>query len=79
MCIPKLSSISAALRKLIALGLLPHGEGGEEDRHQTVLAERNAELRMTGDLQNEVAVAALVQQLVFRQAPHRKTTEHEGT
>jgi hypothetical protein len=51
----------------------------EEDRHQAILAERNAELRMAGDLQREVAVPPFINQLLFRQTPNRQSTQDERT
>lgn len=51
--------------------LLLHGERGKENRDEPVLPERNAELRMSGHLKHELAVAPLVKQLVLRQSPDR--------
>ena len=59
------------------LALLLDGKGGQEDRHQSVLAEGHAELRVSGYLEYEATVAALVKQLVFWQAADRKAAEDE--
>jgi hypothetical protein len=57
---PKLASISAAVRKRNHLGLLLNGQGGQEDGHEAVLTKRHTEVRMAGDLKEEAAIAPLV-------------------
>jgi hypothetical protein len=59
------------------LAPLPHCHRRQEDRHDPVPAERQTIIRMTGDLQNELSVAALVQELICRQSADRQTTENE--
>jgi hypothetical protein len=54
-----------------------HRKGRQENRHDPVLAERDAVIRMAGDLKDEVAVAPFVDELAGRQAPHGQTAEHE--
>ena len=53
------------------------GQGCQENGHEPVLPERNAELGMTRDLQNKSPVPAFVQQLVIRQPADGKTAKHE--
>jgi len=55
--------------------LLLHRQCGKENGHEPILPERHTELRMSGDLQNELTVAPLVEQLVLRQPPDRQATE----
>src|SRR5215471_3232891 len=59
------------------LAPLPHCQCRQEDRHDPVLTERKTIFRMTGDLQNELSIATLVQELIFRQSADRQTTENE--
>ena len=78
-CMPKLSSISAAVRNRMVLALLLDGQSCEEDRNEAILAERHAEFGMPGDLKHELAVAPLIKQLLFRQSPDRQTAQDERT
>ena len=57
--------------------LLPNRHRRQEDRHDPVLAERQTIFRMTGDLQNELSIAAFVQELICRQSADRQTTENQ--
>ena len=43
------------------------GQRRQEDGNNPVLAERNSIIRMTGDLQNELAVPPLIEELISRQ------------
>jgi hypothetical protein len=43
------------------LALLPNGERGQEDRHNTVLAEGDAELRMARNLEEHLPVATCIE------------------
>ncbi len=47
------------------------------DHVEPVQTERNSELRMAGDLKHEAAVPTLIDELVLRQAPDRKSAENE--
>jgi hypothetical protein len=48
------------------LALLPHRQSGEKNEDDTILSVRYSELRMAGDLKDEVSIPALVQQLALR-------------
>jgi hypothetical protein len=48
----------------------------EEDWDDPVLAERKAEIRVAGDLKDELSVPAFVQQLVERQTPDGQAAEN---
>jgi hypothetical protein len=54
-----------------------NGQGGQEDRHEAVLAKRHTKIRMAGDLKEEPAIAPLIQELLLGQSPGRKTTKHK--
>jgi hypothetical protein len=41
----------------------------EEDRNEAILAERNPEVGMPGDLKGELAVSPFIEQLSFGQSP----------
>ena len=60
------------------LTLLADSEGGKEDGHEAALAERNAELRMTNDLEEKLALRSLVDQLTGRRSTQRQSAEDEG-
>lgn len=47
------------------LFLLAHGKRSEEDRNKAVLSPWNSVVRMPGDLQQELAIAPLVQENTF--------------
>jgi hypothetical protein len=57
--------------------LLLDGKRCKEDRHEAVLAERNSEFRMPGDLKCELAISPFVEQLLFRQSPDWQPAQHE--
>ncbi len=59
------------------LALLADSEGLEEDQDQSVLAEREAELRVSKQLKFELAIATFEEELATRRAPHRQTAKHE--
>jgi hypothetical protein len=59
------------------LALLLDGEGRQEDRHQAVLAEWDAEFRVPGHLQDELAIPTLIEQLILGQPADRKTAQYE--
>jgi len=61
------------------LALLADGQGGEEDRNDAVLSERQSIFRMPCDLENEVAVPPLEQELACRGSPNGQTAEDERT
>ena len=63
---PKLSSISAAVRTRIVLTLLLDRESRQKNGHESILSKGNTKLGMTGDLKNEAAIAAFIQQAVVR-------------
>ncbi len=63
--------------KTDCLALLPHRQSSEKNGNDPILPEWHSELWMPRDLENEVAVSALVQHLPLRQRPERKTTEYE--
>ncbi|HUS08660.1 MAG TPA: hypothetical protein VMZ52_20310 [Bryobacteraceae bacterium] len=59
------------------LALLLNGERRQEDRHQAVLAEWDAEFRVPGHLEDEVAISTLIEQLILGQPTDRKTAQYE--
>ena len=63
--------------KANGLALLLDGEGRQEDRHQAVLAEGDAEFRVPGYLQDELAIPTLIEQLILGQSTDRKTAQYE--
>ncbi len=64
---------------LNSLALLPDGECSEKDRNEPILAKRQTELRMAGDLKLEVTVPALIYKDVFRRPPERQSAQHKRT
>src|SRR6185369_6573178 len=50
--------------KADGLALLPHRHRREKDRNNTILAERNAIVRMPGNLENELTVATFIEELI---------------
>ena len=63
-----------------SLALLTDGQCGKEDRNDTVLAERHAEFRMSGHLQDELAIAPLIKKWPgdnFRTGSPHKTNGRE--
>jgi len=60
--------------ELDRLTALPHGQGRQENRNNTILAEGKTLLRVARDLQNKLSVSSFVKQLIRRQATHRQTT-----
>ena len=59
--------------------LLPEREGGNPDRDEAILAEGQAEVGMTYDVEEEVSVAVLVAELIFRQRPERDAAQYKGS
>jgi hypothetical protein len=59
------------------LALPADGEGRKEDQNQPVLAEREAELRVSKQLKLELAIAPFENELRARRAPHRQPAKHE--
>ena len=59
--------------------LLPEREGGNPDRDEAILAEGQAEVGMTYDVEEEISVAALVAELIFRQRPERDAAQYKGS
>lgn len=57
--------------------LVPDGQSGNPNRNEPVLAEGQAELRMSGDLQEETAVSACMQKLILWRPTERDAAEHE--
>jgi hypothetical protein len=55
------------------LTFLLDGQRRQEDWNNPVLPERNSIIRMTGDLQNEPAVAPFVEELIGRQTADEKS------
>jgi hypothetical protein len=55
--------------------LLTNRECREEDRDEPILTPRQAETRVSGDLQNELAIASLVKQATRSRPLHRKTAK----
>jgi len=55
------------------LTLLLDGQGRQKDRNNPILSERNPMVRMTGDLENELAVPAFVEEFAPRQCPNRQS------
>jgi len=58
-------------------GLLLHGEGGDPDGNEAVLTKRKTEARVTGDIEEELAIASGVSELVFWWAAQGDTTKDE--
>ena len=58
--------------------LLPDCQRGQEDRYEPVLPPRQAVRRVTGHLQQELAIAAFMQQDALRGSLHRQATQDEG-
>jgi hypothetical protein len=52
--------------------LLTNRESREEDRDEPILTPRQAETRVSGDLQNELAIASLVEQATRNWPLHRQ-------
>src|SRR2546427_163554 len=77
LCMPNVSSISAAVRNRIVLALLRHRQGRKKDRNNTILAERYTVMRMAGDLKNEMTVSTFIEELAGRQAADGQTTQDE--
>src|SRR5215472_14751580 len=61
------------------LALLLNRESRQEDWHDAVLAEGHDIFGMTGDLENELPVPALVEKLPLRKASHWKPAKDERT
>src|SRR5512133_2247873 len=59
------------------LTLLLDREGRQENRNQTILAERDTEFGMASDLKDKPAVPPLVEELILRKAPDRQSTKDE--
>jgi len=59
------------------LAFLANGECGKKDENQPVLPERQTELRMPRDLEEEVSVPPLEEKLVTRRFADRETAEDE--
>ena len=57
--------------------LLLDGERCQEDRDDAILTEGNPIVWMTGNLKDKLSVAALIDQLVFRQPPNRQPAKNE--
>jgi hypothetical protein len=68
---PNVSSICAAAFEPQYRALLPYRHGREKNRHDPVLTEGNAELRMARHLESEPPVSPLIQQLSFGETPNR--------
>jgi hypothetical protein len=63
--------------KADCLTLLPHRQSGQKNGDDTILSKRYSELRMAGDLKDEVSIPALIWQLPLRQRPQRQTTQNK--
>jgi hypothetical protein len=57
------------------LALLPDRKRRQINRHDSILTEWQPVVRVTSDLQNEVAVSALVQHFVPWRLPNRQPTQ----
>src|SRR5215471_5213274 len=60
--------------ELDRLTFLLDGQRRQEDENNPVLPERNSIIRMTGDLQNELAVPAFIEELISRQTADGEST-----
>jgi len=60
--------------ELDRLAFLLDGQRRQEDWNNPVLAERNAIIRMTGDLQKELAVPPFIEELIGRQTADGQST-----
>ena len=60
---PNVSSISPRTAEPDRLTLLPHCQRGKENGYDAILPEWHSELWMARDLENEVAVSALIKHL----------------
>lgn len=59
------------------MALLLNGEGRQKNGNQAVLPERNAELRMPGDLKNELPIPPFIKELILGNSTDRESAEHE--
>jgi hypothetical protein len=59
--------------------LLLDGESCEEDRNEPILAERNSEFGVPGDLKDKLSVPPLIQQLIFWQTSDGQSAQDERT
>src|SRR5580658_9337378 len=66
-------------RECYGSALLSDRQGGEEDGDQAILAPGQAIGRMTGDLQQELSVAAFVQQHTIGWPLDRQATKNKGS
>jgi hypothetical protein len=57
--------------------LLLHCQCCQEDRNDAILTERNFEIRMAGDLQNELPVPTLVHQLIAGKPTHGQAAKYK--
>src|SRR5262252_2526424 len=60
--------------ELDRLAFLLDGQCRQEDWNNSVLPERNSIIRMTGDLQNELAVPPFIEELIGRQTADGEST-----
>ena len=60
------------------LTLLPNRQGGQIDRHDPILTKRQPVVRVTGDLENELAIAPFVDGFALRWFPDRQPAQDEG-
>src|SRR5215831_15431156 len=60
--------------ELDRLTFLLDGQCRQEDGNNPVLPERNSKIRMTGDLQNELAVSPFIEELIGRQTADGEST-----
>ena len=59
------------------LALLLDCQCRQEDWNQAVLAERNTELRVAGDLKQESSVSSFIEQLTFGESANRQSAENK--
>src|SRR5215471_9792793 len=60
--------------ELDRLTFLLDGQRRQEDGNNPVLPERNSIIRMTGDLQNELAISPFIEELIGGQTADRQST-----
>jgi len=59
--------------------LLPHGKRSQKNGNEAILTPRHTIYGMTSDLQQKLAVAALVQEGAFWRTLNGQSAKHKGT
>lgn len=77
LCACRTSPASPQRSESESLAFLADRKRGQVNRHNSILAERQAVIGMAGDLENEIAVSPLVQHLAGRRLAHGQATQDE--